>query len=190
MGRMATAFATEIAAEGQAPTLQATNRADSAPMPDATSSPTRRISVSAMLTYSIGAVIAATLLYSSYFHLKNPFAFLVSITRYGLVNGAVAPWLAIALPWWQLALGLALLLRHWPRITALLTAILLTAFTLAQSSAVFRGLDIGCGCFGVVGEEKITAFTATRVGVLCAFAWLICGVEFWRQPSLAPAEIK
>lgn len=142
-------------------------------------------------SYLVCFTIAATLLYSSYFHLKNPYAFLVSITRYGLLNSTLASWLAIALPWWQLTLAFALTLRHWPRVTTLLTAILLSAFTFAQVSAVTRGLEIGCGCFGVVGEEKITVFTATRVGVLCGLAWLMCGIEFWnyaRQPSTSAVE--
>lgn len=177
---MATAIATEIATVNQASSLEENKQPNSAPAPDVVEAESRRSSLLFLFTYAIGVVIAATLLYSSYFHLKNPYAFLVSITRYGLVHSTIAPWLAIALPWWQLALGLALVLRHWPRITALLTSILLTAFTIAQTSAVVRGLEIGCGCFGVVGEEKISAFTATRVGLLCAFAWMICGFECWR----------
>jgi len=46
-----------------------------------------------------------------------------------------------------------------------------TMFTYVIASAMHRGLDISCGCFGVSGTDTISYFTLIR-----AVAILVCGV--------------
>ena len=55
--------------------------------------------------------------------------------------------LAIWLPWLELLAGLSLIIGVWTKGGALVILILSAAFAIALGSALFRGLDITCGCF-------------------------------------------
>ncbi len=71
-----------------------------------------------------------------------------SIANYRLVTAPAAHLLALALPWWELLAGLGLCFNLWPRAAGLLSTLLFGTFAVAVSSALLRGLDIDCGCFG------------------------------------------
>jgi len=54
---------------------------------------------------------------------------------------------AIALPWFELLLGLSLLAHFWTETSMTLTFAIYIIFTIATGQAWLRGLDIACGCF-------------------------------------------
>ncbi len=95
-------------------------------------------------------------------------AFAVEIHNYQLFP-ALAPVLAASLPAVELALGAALLAgpRPWLRAGALASAALLAVFTVAVASAVARGINISCGCFGA-GSSPVTLLTVLRDVALLA----------------------
>jgi putative oxidoreductase len=98
----------------------------------------------------------------------------VEIHNYQLFP-ALAPVLAATLPAVELAIGAALLggSRSWVRAGALASAALLVIFTVAVGSAVARGIDIRCGCFGA-GSGPVTWITVLRdVALLAASAALL-----------------
>ena len=64
---------------------------------------------------------------------------------------------ALTLPWIELVAGLALVLGIQARAGAVISAVLMAAFTLIVGAALYRKIDIECGCFGTAD--------ATRVGV-------------------------
>jgi len=64
---------------------------------------------------------------------------------------------AMTLPWIELVAGLALLLGFHARAGAVISAVLMVAFTFIVGVALVRGIDVECGCFGTAD--------ATRVGV-------------------------
>jgi putative oxidoreductase len=79
--------------------------------------------------------------------ITDPQAFANSILQYKVVG----PWLAMCtatiLPSLELLCGLSLIAGLYPHGCTLLMTILLAGFTLLVASALFRGLDISCGCF-------------------------------------------
>jgi len=79
--------------------------------------------------------------------ISSPEAFAVSIVNYRIVALPVAFVFATILPWMELLCGLALLFGIWIRGSCLLLSFMLVLFTFAVISALFRGLDISCGCF-------------------------------------------
>ncbi len=101
-----------------------------------------------MLRLAAGAV----LVYASLDTLLDPQPFADAIDDYrilplGLVNAT-----AIVLPWVELVTGVCLIAGLWTPGAGLVTAALAAVYTGALTSALLRGLEIGCGCFGDGGE--------------------------------------
>jgi putative oxidoreductase len=63
--------------------------------------------------------------------------------------------IAISLPWIELVAALALIFGVRARAGAILSALLLVAFTTAVFVAMLRGLDIECGCFGTNDATRV-----------------------------------
>ena len=55
---------------------------------------------------------------------------------------------AIILPWLELICGILLLTGFWHRSAAFIVSLMMIVFIIAISTAILRGLDIECGCFG------------------------------------------
>jgi putative oxidoreductase len=73
--------------------------------------------------------------------------------------------LAVVLPWVEMGLGLFLICGLFSRVAALLSMLLCLTFGAAVLSAIVRGLDIACGCFGTseyahVGLRALTVDVA------------------------------
>jgi uncharacterized membrane protein YphA (DoxX/SURF4 family) len=77
----------------------------------------------------------------------DPGTFAASISGYQIVEGSAALVMGTLLPWLELLCGLGLLLGLYLRGSSLLTLVMLFGFTLAVLSALWRGLDISCGCY-------------------------------------------
>ncbi len=124
----------------------------------------------------------------------DPSTFAVEIHNYQLFP-ALAPALAAALPAVELAIGAAILAgpRAWVRAGALASSALMVVFTVAVGSAVARGINISCGCFGA-GSGPVTPLTVLRdVALLLASVGLLrlAGAEpprtHGRDPNPRPA---
>jgi uncharacterized membrane protein YphA (DoxX/SURF4 family) len=106
--------------------------------------------------------------------LADPAAFAVEIHNYQILP-ALSPALAASLPAAELSVGTALLAgpRPWLRAGAAAAALLMAVFTVAVGSAVARGINISCGCFGA-GSGPVTLVTVLRdVALLAASAALL-----------------
>jgi putative oxidoreductase len=77
-------------------------------------------------------------------------AFADAIANYELLPPPGYRTLAVVLPWVEMGLGLFLVCELFLRASALLSMLLCLLFSGAVLSAMVRGLDIGCGCFGSV----------------------------------------
>lgn len=106
--------------------------------------------------------------------LRDPSAFATDIANYQLFAGLAAP-LAAILPWAEIVAGLVLLVHPavgWRQAAALCIAAMMLVFTAAAGSAMARGLDVSCGCFGS-DSSPLTAWTIARDLVLLAGAVLL-----------------
>jgi uncharacterized membrane protein YphA (DoxX/SURF4 family) len=65
--------------------------------------------------------------------------------------------LALAVPWIELLAGLSLVLGVRPRAGAWVATASLLVFTVAVASAMARGLDFECGCFGTADATHVGA---------------------------------
>jgi putative oxidoreductase len=101
--------------------------------------------------------------------------------------------LAMTLPWVELLAGLSLTLRVQERAGAWVATALMLVFTAAVGTALARGLDIECGCFGTadastVGLQKILlngAMTLLALGAVLRPRPLAPELEAALSPSTA-----
>lgn len=133
--------------------------------------------------------VAAILFWSGVEHLRNPFAFLSSILKYKLLTERPATFVASVLPVFQTLLAGMMFLGVARRFTSFCAAGLLSLFTLVQASALARGLEIGCGCFGAASNAPITLYSVGRVATLAALAWLMFRFEVDDAPPEAMPSV-
>ena len=112
-------------------------------------------------------ILGAVFMYAAYDKVLEPRAFADAIDNYRLVPDGLVNTLAVALPWIEVAVGGCLLLGVLAPGAGLLAGCLLAVFTFALVSALARGLDIHCGCFGLEGGAAISwVDVAVRIALM------------------------
>lgn len=92
--------------------------------------------------------------------IQNPDQFARTIANYRILPYEFIHGMAIVLPWIEVVSGSLLLLGIWTRANALLTSFMLLVFIFAIAQALWRHLDISCGCFSTApGANKMTRWT-------------------------------
>jgi uncharacterized membrane protein YphA (DoxX/SURF4 family) len=81
-----------------------------------------------------------------------PYKAAAAMRAYELLPNSLASFFGYILPWFEVGLGLLLILGVATRMTGLVGALLMLLFIGAISSAWARGLTIDCGCFGGGGQ--------------------------------------
>lgn len=84
----------------------------------------------------------------------DPPSFAHMLYNYRIVPGSLLNLFALALPWFELLLGVALVLDIWRRTAAVLVGVLLVAFILGVGWNLVRENPIDCGCFDVSAAGK------------------------------------
>ena len=85
---------------------------------------------------------------------------------------------AIVLPWLQLLSGIALISARFVKGSSLWIFVMLLAFQIAVASALFRGLNISCGCFKS-GGDPATWWTFARDTLLLVAA----AIQLWKATT-------
>ncbi len=102
--------------------------------------------------------------------LGRPGEFAESLMRYPLLRARLVVPVAVALPWLELSLGVALAVGLEVAIAALSSAGLLLAFTAAMSVSLARGRTFDCGCGLRSGPSELSWRLVLRNVVLAATA--------------------
>lgn len=127
--------------------------------------------VVSLLRVALGAVFIV----ASLDKIQSPEAFATSIANYRLLPYTVINGIAIVLPWLEIITGTLLVLGIWVRANTMIVWALLFAFSVAISQALFRGLDISCGCFSTNPDaERMSLWT-----LIWDVIWLCWGVLIW-----------
>jgi putative oxidoreductase len=108
-------------------------------------------------------------LWSSLPKIRQPYDFLSSVYNYELAGPKLGMLTAMTLPWLELLVGICLVGGIFVT-GALLASIGMAAmFTFVLASALYRGLDISCGCFGD-SAEVISYSTLIRACLILLFS--------------------
>ena len=108
-----------------------------------------RLFYSFILLVQLG--LGAIFIWSSLPKILQPYNFLSSIYSYELVGPKLGILIAMVLPCLELLVGICLVGQIFNGGALLASAAMAAMFTFVLSSALYRGLDISCGCFGTNG---------------------------------------
>jgi uncharacterized membrane protein YphA (DoxX/SURF4 family) len=122
--------------------------------------------------------LAAVWIVSGLAKAVDPAQTFVAVRAYDVLPKEAVEVVAGVLPWFELALGVLLLLGIGTRVVAVLSAGLLLLFIAGVSQAWARGLNIDCGCFGgggavAPGQTQYVQEILRDVGFVALAAWLV-----------------
>ena len=122
--------------------------------------------------------LAGVLLWSGAAKVSEPSQAVMAVQAYQILPASVGEFVGYALPLFELAMGVALLVGVAIRITAVVAGALMTAFVIGVASVWARGLSIDCGCFGgggavAEGEANYLPVLLRDLGFTAMAAWLV-----------------
>lgn len=122
--------------------------------------------------------LAAVWLVSGALKVADPAQTIIAVRAYQLLPEDLVRPVANALPFFEIALGLLLLIGLGVRATAVVSAALLLVLVGVIISVWARGLSIDCGCFGGGGAADVDGWDYIKeilrdIGFLALAAWLI-----------------
>lgn len=101
------------------------------------------------LSALLGYLLASVFILSSMEKIVFPALFARIVYNYHILPGRLINLAALYLPWLELVVGLALISRYFRRVGIILSTLLISIFSLAVLSTLWRGINLNCGCFSV-----------------------------------------
>lgn len=124
-------------------------------------------------------------LFAAWDKILHPAAFSDTVLNYHLLPRELVNVFSLWLPWLELVVGLLLIAGIWARACATLMTAMMLMFLIAIAQAVFRGIDIHCGCFTQGGEANspVSVWTILRdlsfLAATGAAVWFENDVPTW-----------
>ncbi len=104
-------------------------------------------------------IVGFIFVYAGIGKIAEPETFANEIFKYHILPDFPINIIALVLPWLELVIGIFLIAGIRIRASATIASISMLVFLIAILSAMFRGLDINCGCFAdkvvIVGWHKV-----------------------------------
>jgi putative oxidoreductase len=107
------------------------------------------------VTWLCRLVVGGAFLFAGIVKIIAPATFATDISHYQILPANCVNALAITLPWIEVVAGLLLVGGIWMRPATLVIGILLLVFVVAIASAMHRGLNILCGCYGSSDAQPV-----------------------------------
>ncbi len=134
--------------------------------------------VAANVSLVLRIILGATLIFAGLTKLSRPYDFLENVHAYKLGQPKIEAVIGLCLPSLEMVTG-AFVTAGSLRLGALaLSGAMGLAFATAQTSALLRGLQIGCGCFGGSRNEIGLRSLALAIAIVVTSGYLLL-VE-WR----------
>ena len=119
-------------------------------------------------------ILGSIFIYASWDKLQHPADFAQAVYNYQILPEIGINLFAIILPWMELICGILLVIGLYRKGSILLLNMLLITFFVAMTINLFRGLEIGCGCFSVSNtEDKISISYLLRDLVMISMGFYI-----------------
>ncbi len=129
-------------------------------------------------------VLGVVFVYAAWTKIREPWElFALAINSYQLLPLRAVEFVARTLPWFELAIGIMLIVGRGLRISATVTSLLLLVFFGLIVRAYAKGMEINCGCFG--NNEPISWWTMLRDGSMLAGSLLLTAYAFRGRRKMA-----
>jgi putative oxidoreductase len=133
--------------------------------------------------WALRIVVAGVLLAAAVPKLADPAAFAAKLPNYRLFPDFLVNIVATTAPMLELVAALALLSGRLYRGGVWLSVGLMAMFTALIGSALARGIDLDCGCFGnAVQAEPVGALDLVRNVVLLGLT-VVLAIDLGREPA-------
>jgi uncharacterized membrane protein YphA (DoxX/SURF4 family) len=109
------------------------------------------------ISLAIRYILGVIFIYSAYTKLQDPLGFAESIHNYRVFGLILSNWSAVLVPVLEGILGILLISGLFLEESLLLTLSLYLIFDVMIVQALFRGLDISCGCFSPTDGGPVDA---------------------------------
>jgi putative oxidoreductase len=126
----------------------------------------RRQRLQSGFTVAVRLSLGCMFLYSSLPKIRQPYDFLSSAYNYELVGPKLGLLVAMVLPWAELFVGICLIGGIFVSGALLVSIAMGATFSFTIASALYRGLNISCGCFSASSAEQIGYATLIRAIVI------------------------
>ena len=103
-------------------------------------------------------IVGVVFIYASYDKILNPAGFSDNIHNFHITPASVENLAALIIPWLELIVGVFLIFGVFLEGSTSITIGMLIFFIIILSQAVFRGIDVHCGCFKTEAEAGVTDF--------------------------------
>jgi uncharacterized membrane protein YphA (DoxX/SURF4 family) len=124
-----------------------------------------------ILAHVCALCVAGYFVYAAYEKILNPRQFAIDIGNYRMVPEMFVNFMALFMPWWEVAGAVALVIPRTRRAGAIIVAGLLLVFIIAIGyAALYKGLDIKCGCTGKNSSRAGWSNIILNSGLLIATA--------------------
>ena len=136
-------------------------------------------------------ILGLIFIYASYDKILDPAGFSKNIHNYHITPIAVENLAALIIPWLELIIGVFLIFGVFLEGTTSITIVLLIFFIAILSQAVFRGIDVHCGCFKLEADVGTTDFRMElikRIGEDIIYLGLAFAVKFKEKLLLQSKE--
>lgn len=141
----------------------------------------RRLDIAVLvLRIGIGGVLAA----AGALKVGHASDFASTIAGFRILPQPLVGPLAVGLPFFELGLGLYLLIGLYTRVAAAIAFVEFVVFAAAVSSVVIRGIPIACGCFGQGDTAPASWLDVVRDIGLAALAAVVA----WRAPGMLAVD--
>lgn len=108
-----------------------------------------------LLNWNLRLLVGGAFVVAGGLKIADPAKFALAVGNYRLLPHEWTNLVAILIPWIEVTVGLFVLGGIWLRAAALVVLGLTGMFFLVIVSALARGLNIDCGCFGTVGGRHV-----------------------------------
>ena len=108
------------------------------------------------LPFIFRIILGIVFIYASYEKILNPEGFSDNIHNFHITPAAVENLAALIIPWLELIVGVFLIFGVFLEGSTSITIGLYIFFIIILSQAVFRGIDVHCGCFKTEADAGVT----------------------------------
>ncbi len=118
----------------------------------------KNTTIKSTIAIIIRVILGFLFLYASLDKIIYPSKFAEVIYNYRLLPVELVNICAILVPWIEVFIGIMLLIGIWVDASAFMLSSITFVFTFMIISAIFRGLNIECGCFSLDAEGSLVSW--------------------------------